>query len=256
MKVSKKLAVILLSLVLALSAVYNTFAASVPNRVFADSISVESGERGTIPVKIENNGGFMGFSIIVTYDAEIFTPVSVSKGEILAGMFNDSIDTSTDNSFKVVFTGTGNVTGDGVIFDETELTNSDKVTLFFSPNIVFDVSDEASGKYDISLSYSQQDTFNEKWDNVVLNCEKIETIVTVNGTTAAPAPTEPSTTEPSPTEPDSDEPSTTEPSTEPSDGQKPLSVRMREWVKGLPIPLNYLLSIFVIPLALIVSVFE
>ena len=239
MKVSKKLAVILLSLVLALSAVYNTFAASVPNRVYADSISVESGERVTIPVKIENNGGFMGFSIIVTYDAEIFTPVSVSKGEILAGMFNDSIDTSTDNSFKVVFTGTGNVTGDGVIF-----------------NIVFDVSDEASGKYDISLSYSQQDTFNEIWDNVVLNCEKIETIVTVNGTTAAPAPTEPSTTEPSPTEPDSDEPSTTEPSTEPSDGQKPLSVRMREWVKGLPIPLNYLLSIFVIPLALIVSVFE
>lgn len=239
MKVSKKLAVILLSLVLALSAVYNTFAASVPNRVYADSISVESGERVTIPVKIENNGGFMGFSIIVTYDAEIFTPVSVSKGEILAGMFNDSIDTATDNSFKVVFTGTGNVTGDGVIF-----------------NIVFDVSDEASGKYDISLSYSQQDTFNEKWDNVVLNCEKIETIVTVNGTTAAPAPTEPSTTEPSPTEPDSDDPSTTEPSTEPSDGQKPLSVRMREWVKGLPIPLNYLLSIFVIPLALIVSVFE
>lgn len=239
MKVSKKLAVILLSLVLALSAVYNTFAASVPNKVFADSISVESGELVTIPVKIENNGGFMGFSIIVTYDAEIFTPVSVSKGEILAGMFNDSIDTSTDNSFKVVFTGTGNVTGDGVIF-----------------NIVFDVSDKASGKYDISLSYSQQDTFNEKWDNVVLNCETIETIVTVNGTTAAPAPTEPSTTEPSPTEPDTDDPSTTEPSTEPSDGQKPLSVRMREWVKGLPIPLNYLLSIFVIPLALIVSVFE
>ena len=239
MKVSKKLAVILLSLVLALSAVYNTFAASVPNRVFADSISVESGELVTIPVKIENNGGFMGFSIIVTYDAEIFTPVSVSKGEILAGMFNDSIDTATDNSFKVVFTGTGNVTGDGVIF-----------------NIVFDVSDEASGKYDISLSYSQQDTFNENWDNVVLNCENIETIVTVNGTTAAPAPTEPSTTEPSPTEPDSDDPSTTEPSTEPSDDQKPLSVRMREWVKGLPIPLNYLLSIFVIPLALIVSVFE
>ena len=239
MKVSKKLAVILLSLVLALSAVYNTFAASVPNRVFADSISVESGERVSIPVKIENNGGFMGFSIIVAYDAEIFTPVSVSKGKILAGMFNDSIDTATDNSFKVVFTGTGNVTGDGVIF-----------------NIVFDVSDEASGKYDISLSYSQQDTFNEKWDNVVLNCEKIETIVTVNGTTAAPAPTEPSTTEPSPTEPDTDDPSTTEPSTEPSDGQKPLSVRMREWVKGLPIPLNYLLSIFVIPLSLIVSVFE
>ena len=237
MKVSKKLAVILLSLVLALSAVYNSFAASVPNRVYSDPVSVESGERVTIPVKIENNGGFMGFSIIVTYDEEIFTPISVSKGEILAGMFNDSIETATDNSFKVVYTGTGNVTGDGVIF-----------------NIVFDVSDEASGKYDISLSYSQQDTFNENWNNVVLNCEKIETVVTFNGTTAAPDPTEPSTTEP--TEPDSTEPSTTEPSTEPSDSQKPLSVRMREWVNGLPIPLNYLLSIFVIPLAFIVSVFE
>lgn len=236
MKKSKKLAVILLSLALVLSVALNTFAASVPNRVYSDSVSVESGGQVTIPVKIENNDGFMGFVIIVTYDAEALTPVSVSKGEILAGMFNDSIETATDNSFKVVFSGTGNITADGVLF-----------------NIVFKAANDTSGKYDIDLSYSQQDTFNENWNNVVLNCEKIETIVTVNGTTAAPDPTEPSTTEPTEQEPS--EPST-EPSTEPSDSQKPLSVRMREWVKGLPVPFNFILGIFVIPAAFIVSIFE
>lgn len=234
MKFSKKLAVILLSLALALSVALNTFAASVPNRVYSDSVSVEAGRQVTIPVKIENNDGFMGFAIIVTYDAEALTPVSVSKGEILAGMFNDSIETATDNSFKVVFSGTGNITADGVLF-----------------NIVFKAANDTSGKYDIELSYSQQDTFKENWSNAVLNCEKIETVITVNGTTAAPDPTEPSTTEP--TEPS--EPST-EPSTEPSDSRKPLSVRMREWVKGLPVPFNFILGIFVIPVAFIVSIFE
>ncbi|MGN0543655.1 MAG: cohesin domain-containing protein [Acutalibacteraceae bacterium] len=231
---SKKLAVILLSLALALSVAINSFAASVPNRVYSDPVSVEAGRQVTIPVKIENNDGFMGFAIIVTYDAEALTPVSVSKGEILAGMFNDSIETATDNSFKVVFSGTGNITADGVLF-----------------NIVFNTANDTSGKYDIKLSYSQQDTFKENWNDAVLNCEKIETVITVNGTTAAPDPTEPSTTEP--TEPS--EPST-EPSTDPSDSRKPLSVRMREWVKGLPVPFNFILGIFVIPVAFIVSIFE
>lgn len=253
----KKTTAIILSVLILMSVICNAFASDVPNRIYADTVTVEAGEQVTVPVKIENNDGFMGFSVIVTYDPEVFTPVSVSKGSMLSGMFNDSVETSTDNSFKVVFTGTGDVVSDGVIF-----------------NAVFDVSDSASGTYDIELSYSQQDTFKEGWSNAVFNCEKAEVVITVNGTTA-PAPittekeettTHPTTVEPSITEPSVEETTTqpvTEPSTEPTtepgedpDDLKPLSVRMREWVNGLPFPLNVILGVFVIPAAFIISIFE
>ncbi len=265
----KKTTAILLSVLIIVLVICNAFASNVANRIYADTATVESGETLTIPVKIENNEGFMGFAVVVTYDADVFAPISVSKNSMLSGMFNDSIATSTNNSFKVVFTGTGNVTVDGELF-----------------NIVFDVADDVSGKYEIGLSYSQPDTFNENWDNVVFACEDIELIVTKNGTTATTTvtttqpttiiitesttqkqettttqitTTEPSTTEPVTTEPSVEETTTqpaTEPSTEPENDEKPLSVRMREWVNGLPFPLNIILGVFVIPVAFFVSLFE
>lgn len=243
----KKTAAIFLSVLIILSAIFNAFALNVPNKVYADTVTVEAGEQVTIPVKIEKNDGFMGFAIIVTYDEDVFTPVSVSKGTMLTGMFNDSISTSTDNSFKVVFTGTSDIVSDGVLF-----------------NAVFNVSDDASGRYDIELSYSQQDTFKEGWDNAVFKCNAAEIVVTVNGTTApTTTSTETATEKEEPsTEPNEEELTTkpvTEPSTEPSDepdSGKLLSVRMKEWVNGLPFPLNIILSIFVLPVAFVVSIFE
>lgn len=242
----KKTTAILLSAVMIVSVMFNAFAFDVTNKIFSDTVTVEAGEQITIPVKIENNDGFMGFAIIVTYDSDAMKPVSVSKGSMLTGMINDSIATSTNNSFKVVFTGTTDIVSDGVLF-----------------NVVFDVSNDASGKYDIELSYSQQDTFKEGWTNAVFNCEAIEVMVTINGTTAPETTTAVSTTEPSakPDEEDTTKPVTepsTEPSTEPDepDDGKPLSVRMKEWINGLPFPLNIILGIFVIPVAFIISIFE
>lgn len=251
----KKTVAILLSALILVSVVFNAFASNVTNRIYADNSMVEAGGHITIPVKIENNNGFMGFAIIVTYDDDVFCPVSVSKGLMLSGMFNDSIATSDGNSFKVVFTGTEDIVTDGVLFDA-----------------VFEVSDDASGEYEIEISYSQQDTFKEGWTNAVLNCEAAEVVVTVNGTTAptttqtAPT-TEPTTENEEPsTKPDSEEITTqpitepsTEPSTEPDDepvDEKPLSVRMEEWVNGLPFPLNVILKILIVPVAFVISIFE
>lgn len=255
----KKTAAFILSALIILSVVCSAFASNSPNRIYADTVTVENGETVTIPVKIENNNGFMGFAVYITYDKNVFTPVSVTKGSIISGLFNDSIATSKTNTFKVVSSETSNVTADGVLF-----------------NLTLDAADNVSGKYEIRLSYSQQDTFNENWDNVAFTCEDIEVVVTENGTTApTAATTEPTTitttesttkkqettTEPSVTEPDIEE-TTTQPVTEPStdhDGEpseKPLSVRMREWVNGLPFPLNIILGIFIIPVAFIISIFE
>lgn len=242
----KKTTAILLSAFILMSVIFNAFASNITNKVYAETVSVEAGEQVTIPIKIENNDGFMGFSIIVTYDADVFTPISVSKGSMLTGMFNDSIATSTDNSFKVVFTGTSDVMADGTMF-----------------NIVFNVAENASGKHNIELTYSQQDTFKEGWDNAVLNCKSVEVTVTVNGTTAPPVTTtEPITDNSQPSvKPGGDvtDKPVTEPSTDPSDSSdadKPLSIRMREWVNALPLPFNIILGIFIIPLALIISIFE
>lgn len=256
-----KLSVIIL--VFSLFVTVNAFASNETNRVYADAVTVEAGETVTIPIKIESNGGFMGFAVFVKYNEEVFTPVSATKGSIISGLFNDSISTSKTNTFKVVCSETSNVTADGVLF-----------------NLTFDVADDVFGKYEIILSYSQQDTFNENWDNVVFACEDIEIIVTENGTTAptSESTTQPTTvtttesttqkqetttktatTEPSTTKPSVEETTTqpvADPSTEPENNEKPLSVRMREWVSALPFPLNIILGIFVIPIAFIILVFE
>lgn len=252
-------------LVLSFAVTVNAFEQDIINRIYSDSVTVENGKQITIPVKIENNAGFMGFAVFVTYDEAIFTPVSASKGTIVSGLFNDSISTSKTNTFKVVCSETRNVTADGVLF-----------------NLNFNVADGISGKYEIELSYSQQDTFNENWSNVVFACEKVEIIVTENGTTVPTTATttqpitvpttEPTTqkqetttqtttTEPSTSQPSVEETTTTpatEPSTEPSDEstEKLLSVRMREWVDELPFPLNIILGIIIIPISYIVSIFE
>lgn len=230
----KRFISVILAFVMALTVATNVSAVS--DRVYSEPVVCEKGDRITIPVKIEGNGGFMGFAVIVSYDKDIFKPVSVSKGEMLKGIFNDSISTLADNTFKVVFTGTEDFTDDCVLF-----------------NMVFDVADNISGKYDISLSYSQADTFKEGWADVNFNCEPISVSVSY-----VEPETEPTTTQPDePTEDPEEE--TTEDSTQPQDtpnvSQK-LSVTIKNWVNGLPIPLNIILGIFALPFAWIVSIFE
>lgn len=236
----KKTTAILLSVFILVLGTFNVFASNVTNRVYADTVTVESGGQVTVPIKIENNDGFMGFSITVTYDSDVVIPVSVSKGSILNGMFNDSIETSTDNSFKVIYTGTDDIVSDGELFC-----------------ILFDVSKNASGVCDIELSYSQQDTFKEGWINAVFNCEDSKVIITVDGTTALSPETEPTThITDSTNESSSHKEDPTKPQEEPDENTKPLSVRMREWVGGLIVPLNIILGIFVYPISYIISIFE
>lgn len=117
---------------------------------------VNPGQTVTIPVKISDNPGIMGFSVSVKYDKSILTPISVSSGTILNGLFDDSIETSDADSFDVVWSGTENCTQNGILF-----------------NMTFTVNSNSSGTTKIELSYSQADTFNENWQDVVLLCEDI-----------------------------------------------------------------------------------
>lgn len=142
----------------------------VNNIVGGDPVTANAGLTVNIPVKITGNQGLMGFSVNVGYDASVFTPVSVSGGALLAGgMLNDSIATAQPGQFKVVWTGSEDVTGDGILF-----------------TVTFSVNANAIGNKSITLSYNQADTFNEVWQDVVLNCSDIA--VTVNNPNYVPPP--------------------------------------------------------------------
>lgn len=204
----KKVRTVLLSVVLLVASVCFVSAAETENRIFAEVIKPEDAAQISIPIQIEHNTGFMGFSIIVTYDADVFTPVGVTKGQMLNGLMNDSIETSTDNSFKVVYSGSENVTNDGVLF-----------------TLEMRADDAAAQAYTVRLSYSQPDTFNESWKDIVFNCED----VTVDFTQAQPTePVEP------PTEPD----------------KHKLSETIESWYQGQPSAVRIALFVFVRPIIL------
>ena len=233
----KKTIAIIIGAILILTLCIGSFAGDAENRVYAQAVTVEAGEDVSIPILIENNGGFMGLSVTATYDASVFTAVSAQRGKMLNGLFNDSIGVSAAGTFTVVYSGAGNCTQDGTLFTVTLHT----------------AGEAASGEYTIRLSYSQADTFNESWKDVVLQCEPIT--VQIRGTEPVTEPVTEPETEPQ-TEPE------TEPETEPAIEPEPkpiektLSQRMLDWLNGLPAVFKYMLWIFVRPLAALISLFE
>lgn len=154
----------MLSFVLLLSlfaqSVEPVVAADLP-QVYADEITAEAGETVTVPIKILNNTGLVGFCLIMEYDQDVFTPIAVNSGELTqAGILDDSIETSTDNTFKIIWANTEDVAEDGTLV-----------------NVDFTVSEYARGTQSIAISYSQPDTFNESWEDVVLDCTPVQVTV-------------------------------------------------------------------------------
>ena len=126
-------------------------------RVYAPETSCSAGEQVTIPIYIENNTGLMGFTFNMSYDNKKLSPVSVASGDLTStGMLNDSIETSKDNTFKVSWSASDNVNGDGTLF-----------------NVKFNVLESVSGDTEIELSYVQNDTYDNQYHNVILSPENI-----------------------------------------------------------------------------------
>ena len=133
------------------------YAAQAPqNRIYAEKTSAEADREVRIPIRISGNTGLMGFAMSVQYDPDVFTPLSVEAGEMLTGLFNDSIGTSQSGSFDVFFTNSADITEDGVLF-----------------TIVLQTAAETYGSKTLTITYSSEDTFNENWDPVELSPEPI-----------------------------------------------------------------------------------
>lgn len=126
-------------------------------KIYSDELTVSAGEKVTIPIIIHNNIGLMGFAFDISYDEDVLEPVSVKSSDMTAsGLLNDSIDTSTKNMFKVCWAGDTNIIEDGILF-----------------YITFSVSEFARGSNKVRVKCRQDETFNEEWKDVKLECEDI-----------------------------------------------------------------------------------
>ena len=130
------------------------FASQAPT-VSSDDIVLTEAET-LIPVKIKNNSGLMGYKITVKYDKAKLQVCSVTKGDVSSkGNFITNFNADID-TFDIVWNNTDNVTKDGNLFV-----------------ISAKAKKNASGKTEISLSYSQPDTFDVTYTDVRLECEDI-----------------------------------------------------------------------------------
>ena len=161
MIIVKKALSIIMTCVLVLCMSLSVNAASL-NVVRAESFDVRKGETVKFPVLIEKNDGIMGFRITLDYSNKVFESPSVTKGDVTAeGNFNDSITKDTKGTFDVLWSATDETTKDGVLF-----------------YVKIKVKDDApAGKYEISLSYAAEDTFDSNLKDVKLNCQDISVTV-------------------------------------------------------------------------------
>lgn len=153
----RKVLSLLLTLVVLRSACFCSHAAESAAVIYTDNVSASAGETVSIPVAVTDNSGFMGFSLVLSFDDSVFTPVSVTAGDMLSnGMLDNSIGSSNTDTVKVVYSGTSDVAENGTLF-----------------TVDFEVSGDATGEHSIGLSYIQSDTFNESFEEIAFTCYDI-----------------------------------------------------------------------------------
>ena len=132
--------------------------------VKAESVQTEQGETITVPLKLSGNKGLMGFRITIKYPDNQLVLTDVSSGSLTEdGLFNTTITSyeALKGSFDILWSSNKETKEDG--------------TLFLMTYRVKETADD--GEYSISVNYSQEDTFNEKYEDVKLSCKQIKVYV-------------------------------------------------------------------------------
>lgn len=125
--------------------------------IYADDVTAKYNDEITIPIYIDNNHGIMGYRLDFTYDTNLLQPLSTICGTDFAngGQFNDSIGVK-DGEFKVLWNNVDEKFANGILL-----------------NLKFKVLTDEKIDTAITMTYSQPDTFNEKYEDVVFNCKSI-----------------------------------------------------------------------------------
>jgi hypothetical protein len=123
-----------------------------------DAIEETDDNNYIIPIYIMNNSGIMGFKIMLSYDSTKIKISAVTRGIVTSGgNFYSDLDMNNNSGFvNVLWNTTENIKDDGSLMYLT-------VTLL----------DSTVSAIELDVAYSGEDTFNEAWQDVVLNCYDI-----------------------------------------------------------------------------------
>lgn len=137
-------------------------------QVGGNTVHAEPGETVYVSIPIKHNLGLMGFKLTVTYDPAALRVEGVTAGSLTgSGMLNDSIGVTSDGTFTVLWSDTQDAKGDGTLAE-----------------LAFQAQEKAEGETTVNLEYSAADTFNEKWEDIALDCTPIT--VVFDGETQTP----------------------------------------------------------------------
>lgn len=128
--------------------------AATENDVYAGKAKSIGDDLIVIPISIKNNTGFMGFKIELEYPLDELKIYSITKGDILNGGILSDNNKPEYSNCSVMWSGTNCITEDGVLF-------------------YLGVQLQKQSSH-ISLSYSQEDTFDEEWKDVVLEVHDVD----------------------------------------------------------------------------------
>ncbi|MBQ9531405.1 MAG: leucine-rich repeat protein [Eubacterium sp.] len=125
----------------------------IANIFIENGLTGEYADTVTVPVYISNNKGIMGYMINVNYNPEQLEIVMAQRGATFPGTFNDTIGADEEGTFSILWSGTDNIDADGVL-----------------ANLTFRVLTDEDVISPINITYSQDDTFNSEYEDVVFNC--------------------------------------------------------------------------------------
>ena len=135
------------------------------NAEAADSVkivseSIDNSATGSCLIHIYAHGGSrtMGFRLHFDYPADKLRPSAAGKGSVTAkGTFTDNIGVE-EGSFDILWNNTEEVSAEG----ELAVISAELL--------------KANESFAVDVSFEQEDTFNEKYEDVVFNCEPIYTV--------------------------------------------------------------------------------
>lgn len=135
--------------------------------VYSDFTDAVAGSTIRVPVSIKNNTGILGWKLTFDYDKDVLTPISVEYGDVISGGIQDNIEGDmVPGSINVYWAGSGNENYNGIMM-----------------YINFAVDSSAVGNTKIDVSFSQEDTFDDNFNDVYLDCQPINLNITNNNYT-------------------------------------------------------------------------
>lgn len=155
MKKQFKLFALSLSILILLHFFPTVVSAKADATVFAETFTAST-EKVIVPINISSNTELMGFKITVAYPTEQIKIKSVSRGSVTAkGNFNTNFGV-TDGSFDIIWNNTSPVDANGTLFALTVDTSNVKYNT------------------EIRLTFSQPDTFDGSYNDVLLTMQSIK----------------------------------------------------------------------------------